>query len=490
MSSLTLRIPGSLRPLAEGRETLEVAARTLAEAFDAIGELAPLLAARLFADGGGLRPYVNLYLDGVDVRGAPPGEVEVPEGAELVIVASIAGGRPDVDPELSPDERLRYGRQLILPGFGSEGQARLREASVLLVGAGGLGSPAALYLAAAGVGRLGIVDSDTVDLSNLHRQVLHDTTSVGRRKVASAVDRLHALNPEIEVVGYDLRLDSSNAMGVLSEGWDLVVDGSDNFPTRYLVNDACVLLGLPCVYGAIFRFEGQASVFCVPGGPCYRCLFRDPPPPELVPSCAEAGVLGVLPGLVGSVQAAEALKLLLATGSPLVGRLLLIDAAGMEFREIEVRRDPECPVCGDAPSITGLVDYEAFCRGEEAVPPRAAKPRSTPPDLEGRSEIDVEELQALLESGARPLLIDVREPYEWEISNLGFAGARLIPLGELTGRLDEIDPERDTVIYCRTGSRSGMAMQYLRAHGYPRVVNLRGGINDWALRVDPSLPRY
>jgi sulfur-carrier protein adenylyltransferase/sulfurtransferase len=409
------------------------------------------------------------------------------------------GVRPARPAELDADERLRYHRQMILPEVGAEGQRRLRQSSVLVVGAGGLGSPAALYLAAAGVGRLGIVDSDLVDLTNLHRQLLHDSASVGRRKTDSARERLARLNPGVEVVAHDVRLDASNALEVFSGGWDLVVDGSDNFPTRYLVNDACVLFGLPLAYGAIFRWEGQASVFAAPGGPCYRCLFRDPPPPGLVPTCAEAGVLGALPGLVGSIQAVEALKLLLGTGRSLVGRLLLIDAASMEFRELEVRRDPECAVCGEAPSITGLIDYEAFCRGGTPVPAPMETPavaRPAPPREVGSAgteppvEIGVEELRDRLERGERPQILDVREAYEWEIGNLGPAGARLIPLGELGESLEQLDREADLVVYCRTGSRSALAVEFLRSRGFVRARNLAGGINDWSLRVDPSIPRY
>jgi len=401
--------------------------------------------------------------------------------------------RPGAEPELDANERLRYHRQMILPELGLEGQRRLRASSVLLVGAGGLGSPAALYLAAAGVGRLGIVDSDSVDLTNLHRQVLHDTTSVGHRKTDSARERLVRLNPGVEVVTTDLRLDASNALELFAGGWDVVVDGSDNFPTRYLVNDACVLLGLPLAYGAIFRWEGQASVFAAPGGPCYRCLFRDPPPPDLVPSCAEAGVLGALPGVVGSIQAVETLKLLLGTGRPLVGRLLLIDAATMEFREMEVRRDPECAVCGEDPTITELIDYEAFCRESAAHPGEPARgPARTEQDGDDAPpfEIDVRELRDRLGRDEPLQLVDVREPYEWEIGNLGPAGARLIPLGELGDRLEELDPEHDLVVYCRTGSRSALAVDFLRARGFARARNLAGGIHDWSRKIDPSIPRY
>ena len=383
---------------------------------------------------------------------------------------------------LTPEETLRYHRQLILPQVGPAGQDRLKSASILLVGAGGLGSPAALYLAAAGVGRLGVVDDDVVELSNLQRQVLHDTPSVGRSKTESAHQRIARVNPDVTVEEHPVRLSSGNALDIL-EGWDVVVDGSDNFPTRYLVNDACVLLGIPFVYGAIFRFEGQASVFAQAGGPCYRCLFRDPPPPDAVPSCSEAGVLGVLPGLVGTIQATEAIKLVLGVGDPLVGRLLLVDTLPMEFREVEVRRDPDCAVCGDSPSVTSLIDYEEFCGG-------ATTPLAAPPERPLVAEIDVEELRSRLGSGRAPRILDVRETHEWRISNLGPYGATLVPLGRLQEVLVDLDPDEDIVIYCRTGHRSAIAVKQLASVGFDRVLNLRGGINEWARRIDPSLPTY
>jgi adenylyltransferase/sulfurtransferase len=468
---LNVRIPASLTITAGGESEIRLEADTLAEALACLASLEPLLASRLLADDGTQRPYVNLFLDGRDVRSTLWEEERIQPGSVLMIVPSIAGGRPGPEYNPTAEERFRYDRQVILPGFGEEGQALLGSASVLLVGAGGLGSPAALYLAAAGVGRLGIIDSDTVDLSNLHRQILHDTPSVGKRKADSAEATLTRLNPNVTVVPYDLRLDAGNALDIFA-GWDVVVDGSDNFPTRYLVNDASVLLGIPCVYGAIFRYEGQASVFGAPEGPCYRCLFRDPPPAELVPGCEEAGVLGVLPGIVGTIQATETLKLLLGTGRSLTGRLLLIDAESMEFRELEIRRDPECPLwTGPTAGESSLLDLAVLDPG-------------------GVPEIGVEQLRGLLDRGAAVQLVDVREIHEWEISNLGFAGAKLVPLGQLFERLDELDPQRETVVYCRSGSRSAMAVKYLQAHDFVRAVNLRGGINDWAARIDPGMPRY
>ena len=503
MPELRVRIPAALRSHAEEREELRFETESLHGLFRQLTESEPLLASRLLADDGTQRPYVRLFLDGREVDLATEGMAPITRDSVLTVVASIAGGTYAEDRSFSPDEEFRYHRQLILPGFGEQGQARLREAGVLLIGAGGLGSPAALYLAAAGVGRIGLVDADTVDLSNLHRQVLHCTGTVGRSKVESAVETLARLNPEVEVVPLELRLTAANAFDTLA-GWDVVIDGSDNFPTRYLVNDACVLLGIPLAYGAVFRFEGQASVFGTEEGPCYRCLFRDPPPADLVPGCEEAGVLGVLPGLIGMIQATETLKLLLGAGRSLSGRLLLVDAWSMEFREIEIRRDPDCPLCGLNPTITGLIDYEQFCGsggstspGTETAPGSADAVAGVPDlidlastDPNGVPEIDVEQLQVILDRGGRPRLVDVREAHEWEISNLEFAGAKLIPLGQLFDRLDELDPSEDTVVYCRSGSRSAMAVKYLQAHGFDRSVNLRGGINDWALRIDPEMPRY
>ncbi|HVP38547.1 MAG TPA: molybdopterin-synthase adenylyltransferase MoeB [Candidatus Saccharimonadales bacterium] len=382
-------------------------------------------------------------------------------------------------PPLSPAELRRYGRHLLLPELGLEGQRRLKAGRVLLVGAGGLGSPLALYLAAAGVGTLGIADPDVVDETNLHRQVLHGTPQVGRPKTESARETVSRINPHVQVELHPVRLDRSNALAVLG-GYDVVADGSDNFPTRYLVNDACVLLGKPDVYGSVFRFEGQASVFALPGGPCYRCLHPVPPPPGLVASCAEAGVLGVLPGLIGLVQATEVIKLLAGVGEPLAGRLLLYDALSMTFQTLQVRRDPECPACGDHPQITELVDYEELCGAGAAGEEAAA-------DVPGLS-LSPGELRARLDRGETPLLLDVREPVEYQIARL--PGARLIPLGQLPARAGELDPGADIVAYCHHGQRSLEAVRYLRAAGFPRVLNLAGGIDAWAATVDPGMPRY
>ena len=376
---------------------------------------------------------------------------------------------------LSQDEILRYSRHLILPDVGLAGQEKLKAASILLVGAGGLGSPLALYLAAAGVGHLGLVDFDVVDLTNLQRQILHGTKDVGRSKLASARERIADINPHVRVTTFETTLDSSNALDII-RGFDVVVDGTDNFPTRYLVNDACVLLGKPNVYGSIFRFEGQASVFATADGPCYRCLFPEPPPPGMVPSCAEGGVLGVLPGLVGTIQATEAIKLILGIGKTLVGRLLLIDALTAEFRTVKLRKNPACPACGTR-EITALIDYDQFCGITKAS-------KETDFSL---PEITPRELAQRLEAGTVDL-IDVREPHEWEIGRI--PGARLIPLGTLAGALSSLDPAREIVVQCKSGVRSARAVRQLQAAGFRRVSNLAGGILRWSDDVDSSVPKY
>jgi sulfur-carrier protein adenylyltransferase/sulfurtransferase len=382
---------------------------------------------------------------------------------------------------LSQEESLRYARHLILPEIGRAGQARLKSSRVLVIGAGGLGSPIALYLAAAGVGTLGIVDFDVVDASNLQRQIIHGTSDIGRLKLDSATARLREINPHVQVQGYPVRLTSDNALEILRD-FDLVIDGTDNFPTRYLVNDACVLLGKPYVYGSVFRFEGQNAVFAVEGGPCYRCLFAEPPPPGLVPSCAEGGVIGVVPGIVGTIQAMEAIKLLLGIGEPLIGKLLIFDAMRMRFRELKLKRDPQCPACGDHPSVTELIDYERFCGVEPETTGKGA--------METETELSVAGLKEELDRGEPITLVDVREPYEWDIGNLGPQGARLIPLGDLPDRYEEIDPESNIVIHCRSGARSARAADFLREHGYARVRNLEGGILAWSEEIDPSIPKY
>ncbi|MBA4157756.1 MAG: molybdopterin-synthase adenylyltransferase MoeB [Gemmatimonadetes bacterium] len=389
---------------------------------------------------------------------------------------------PTHDPgALSQAETLRYARHLILPEVGPAGQRRLKSSRVLMVGAGGLGSPIGLYLAAAGVGTVGIVDFDIVDATNLQRQLLHGTSDVGRTKLDSAQDRLLEVNPHVHIEPHPVRLTSENALEILRD-YDVVVDGTDNFPTRYLVNDACVLLGKPNVYGSIFRFEGQNSVFGVPGGPCYRCLFAEPPPPGLVPSCAEGGVLGVLPGIVGTIQAMETIKLLLGIGDSLAGRLLIFDALRMRFREVKLRRDPACPACGDDPRIRDLIDYDRFC----GIP----QPNEETSMANEIPEITPTELKQRLDRGDDLTIIDVREPHEWEIGNLEDHGARLIPLAELPERVDEIGPDEEIVLQCRSGGRSARALELLREHGYSNLLNLKGGILAWSDEVDPSIPKY
>ena len=384
---------------------------------------------------------------------------------------------------LSKDEILRYSRHLIVPEVGMEGQLKLKAAKVLLVGTGGLGAPLGLYLAAAGIGRIGLVDFDVVDFTNLQRQVIHFTKDVGRPKIASAAEKMQALNPNVEIVKHEVALTSENALDIIKD-YDLVVDGTDNFPTRYLVNDACVLLGKPNVYGSIFRFEGQATVFAYEGGPCYRCLYPEPPPPGLVPSCAEGGVLGILPGTIGLIQATETVKLILGIGEPLVGRLLLYDALGMRFRELKLRKNPECPICGDRRTITQLIDYYQFCGVPQHVPQEA--PKQETKVTEG--EIEVTEVKQKLDRGDDFVLIDVREPHEYQICNI--PAARLIPLGEVGKRLGELDPEADIVIHCKSGMRSARACGVLKAAGFKHVRNMKGGILAWSDQVDPSVPKY
>jgi len=381
-------------------------------------------------------------------------------------------------PTLSREEIQRYSRHLLLPDVGVKGQMKLKRAKVLLVGVGGLGSPVSLYLAAAGVGRLGLVDGDVLDETNLQRQVLYSAADVGRPKTELARERLLALNPDIEVEIYPERLTSENAPEIIGD-FDVVADGSDNFPTRYLVNDACVLLRKPNVYGSIFRFEGQASVFCAPEGPCYRCIFPQPPPPGLVPSCAEAGVLGILPGNIGLIQATEVVKLILGLGRSLVGRLLLYDALAMEYREVRLRKDPACPVCGENPTITELIDYEQFCGLE--IDGKV--------DLSSEQEISVVELNSLLSRAEADIcLVDVREPHEADFCRI--PDSKLIPLGELKGRAGELDPTKEILVYCRSGVRSARAVALLRKAGFARAKNVKGGILAWAREVDPSVPTY
>jgi adenylyltransferase/sulfurtransferase len=386
---------------------------------------------------------------------------------------------PEQLPSLSNEEVLRYSRHLIMPEVGMEGQQKLKAARVLCIGTGGLGSPLALYLTAAGVGTIGLVDFDVVDFTNLQRQIIHFTSDVGRSKLDSAREKLKAVNPFVDVKTFDTKLSSSNALEIFRD-FDIIIDGTDNFPTRFLVNDACVFTGKPNVYGSIFRFEGQASVFAAKDGPCYRCLYPEPPPPGLVPSCAEGGVLGILPGLVGLIQATEAIKLILGSGDPLIGRLLLVDALGMKFRELKLRKNPDCVVCGTHPTVTKLIDYEEFCglRGQE-------KPVTTSPA--GVPEVTVEELKQQLDSKQDVFVLDVREPHEYKICNIN---GYLIPLGDLPKRVQELDPAKEMVVHCRSGVRSAKAVQFLQKAGFTKARNLQGGILAWADRIDPKMPKY
>jgi len=386
---------------------------------------------------------------------------------------------PKALPELTTDDLSRYSRHLILPEVGMEGQQKLKAARVLCVGTGGLGSPLALYLAAAGIGTLGLVDFDVVDASNLQRQIIHSTKDIGRKKLDSAEEKLLALNPALKVVKHDTMLSSANALDILKD-YDIVADGTDNFPTRYLVNDACVLLGKPNVYGSIFRFEGQASVFATKQGPCYRCLYPEPPPPGLVPSCAEGGVLGILPGLVGVIQATEAIKLILGKGESLVGRLLLVDALNMRFRELKLRKNPECPVCGTNPTVTKLIDYQQFC----GILPETKEEKTL---KNGIPQLSVKELKRRRDAGEDVFVLDVREPYEYQIANIG---GTLIPQNDVPQRLAEIDRNREIVVQCRSGQRSQRIAEFLQQAGYQKVSNLAGGILAWADEIDPKMQKY
>jgi sulfur-carrier protein adenylyltransferase/sulfurtransferase len=397
-------------------------------------------------------------------------------------MATILEELPATLPDLSNEEIARYSRHLLLPEVGMEGQKKLKAAKVLCVGTGGLGSPLALYLAAAGVGTIGLVDFDVVDSSNLQRQIIHSTKSIGRPKIDSAEERLKGLNPFINIVKFETMLTSANALEIISQ-FDVIADGTDNFQTRYLVNDACVITGKPNAYGSIFRFEGQASVFATKDGPCYRCLYPEPPPPGLVPSCAEGGVLGILPGLVGVIQATEAIKLILGVGEPLIGRLLLVDALNMNFRQLKLRKNPDCPVCGANPTVTELIDYDQFC-GIAPPAPASATPSQ---EVNGVPQISVTDFKRKRDAGEDIYLLDVREPHEFQIANLG---GHLIPLGDLPSRIRELDSNREIVVHCKMGGRSQKAAELLKQAGFNKIQNLAGGIQAWSEQIDPSVPKY
>lgn len=474
-------IPTALRQFTEQKDSVEVNGGTVGEALKQLTAQYPDIRKNLFTDQGKLRSFVNVYVNDEDIRYMSKDATKL-EGSETIsIVPSIAGGASvAAEPEteaLTNEEIARYSRHLIVPEVGMEGQLKLKRAKVIMIGAGGLGAPLGLYLAAAGVGRIGMVDFDVVDASNLQRQVIHGTHDLGRKKLDSAADRMRDINPNIQIDKFDTSLTSENALEILKD-YDVVVDGTDNFPTRYLVNDACVLLKKPNVYGSIFRFEGQATVFAYEDGPCYRCLYPEPPPPGLVPSCAEGGVLGILPGMIGIIQATETAKLILGIGEPLKGRLLLYDALGMRFRELKLRRDRNCPVCGDHPTVTKLIDYQEFCGVRPAL---AQAPKSD-------AVIDAQEVKSKLDRGDDFVLIDVREPHEYQIARI--PGARLIPLGELPKRLSELNPDADIVAHCKSGARSQKAVDLLKKNGFKHVRNMTGGILAWSDKVDPSVPKY
>jgi molybdopterin/thiamine biosynthesis adenylyltransferase/rhodanese-related sulfurtransferase/molybdopterin converting factor small subunit len=474
---VTVSIPTPLRGFTAGRDSVELQGDTVGQVLDGLLAEHSGLKQHLLQEDGRVRSFVNLYLNETDIRQLSSTATRVKPGDVLTIVPSIAGGAPAVEaePQLSHAEVLRYSRHLLLPEVGMAGQRKLKAARVLTIGAGGLGSPLSLYLAAAGVGTIGIVDFDAVDLTNLQRQIVHGTSTLGKPKLESAEARLTDLNPNVRIEKHEARLSSENALDIIRE-YDIVVDGTDNFPTRYLVNDACVLLDKPNVYGSIFRFEGQASVFYARQGPCYRCLYSEPPPPGLVPSCAEGGVLGVLPGIIGSIQALETIKWIIGAGDSLIGRLVLFDALKFRFRELQLRKDPACPICGEHPSIHQLIDYEAFC-GIGAEPSYAGP------------EITAEELQReMREKGRELVLLDVREPHEWEIAHID--GARLIPLGQLPERLGELDGHAEIVTQCHRGVRSMKALNILKGAGFNRVRSLAGGIDAWADRVEVGMARY
>ncbi len=478
-------IPTALRQYAGGQSEIEVEAATAGEALNKLTAEHAELRRHLYSDENRLRNFVNIYVGDEDIRHGSGMETPVKDGDTVMIVPSIAGGRTieadvpvnlSAPVELSHEEIARYSRHVIMPEVGMEGQKKLKAASVLMIGTGGLGAPLGMYLAAAGVGRIGIVDFDTVDSSNLQRQIVHGTKDVGRLKIESARDRLADINPFIKIETYNTRLTSENALQLFRE-YDIIVDGTDNFPTRYLVNDACVLTGKPNVYGSIFRFEGQASVFWAERGACYRCLYPEPPPPGLVPSCAEGGVLGVLPGIIGAIQANETIKLILGAGEPLINRLLLFDAWKMRFKELKLRKDPQCPVCGENRTVTSLIDYEQFC-GLTANEEKSQM-----------EEITATELRQRLDGGDDLQIIDVREPHEYDIARI--PDAHLIPLKEVIGRMSEIDASRETIVHCKGGGRSAKAIEALQKAGFTgRLSNLKGGITAWSNDVDSSVPKY
>jgi molybdopterin/thiamine biosynthesis adenylyltransferase/rhodanese-related sulfurtransferase/molybdopterin converting factor small subunit len=479
--TITIIIPTALRQHTGNEDELQLNARTVSDALTELVTAFPDLRRHLYSESGRLRNFINIYLNEEDIRYKEGEGTPLKDGDTLMIVPAVAGGaHASIDEDeheakvsFTSSEFARYSRHLIMPEVGLEGQSKLKSASVLIIGAGGLGTPSATYLAAAGVGRIGIVDFDVIERSNLHRQVLYSEHDIGKSKADIARARLLEINPNISVEVHKVRLDSSNALEILG-AYDIILDGTDNFPTRYLVNDACVLLGKPNVYASIFRFEGQASVFYAREGPCYRCLYPEPPPPGLVPSCAEGGVLGVLPGIMGSIQAAEAIDLILGKGRPLIGRLLLFDALDMTFKELKLRKSPDCSVCGPNPTVKQLIDYEAFCGVEE--------------ELGAELEVSPIALKEQIDNGRDIVVLDVREPFEYEIAHLD--NAKLIPLGQLAAHANELDTARPIVVYCHTGQRSAQAVRFLNGLGFKKAKNLKGGIKAWGNEVDPTIQMY
>ena len=487
-------VPTPMQRYTMNKEEIEVGGATVDHALQHLAENYPDIKKHLFNDDGTIRAFVNVYVNDDDSRYLQGGQTPVQDSDTLTIVPSIAGGldavgaggapsfhlsqNPDLE-ELSNDEVLRYSRHLIMPEVTMEGQKRLKAAKVLCVGTGGLGAPLTMYLAAAGVGTIGLVDFDTVDVTNLQRQIVHRQSTIGKPKIDSAEQTLKEINPYVNIVKHETMLTSENALDILKD-YDVVADGTDNFQTRYLVNDACVLLGKPNVYGSIFRFEGQASVFYAKDGPCYRCLYPEPPPPGLVPSCAEGGVLGVLPGIIGVIQAIETVKLILSEGQPLIGRLMMFNALKMSFRELKLRKDPHCPICGEHPTVTQLIDYDAFCgigRGNEEAE-----------HLDDGEEISATQLKQKMDRGDKFTLVDVREPYEYAIAKI--PGAKLIPLGTVPERLHELDSSAEIVLHCRSGKRSAEALGILKQAGFKKLKNLTGGILAWSEDVDHSVAKY
>jgi molybdopterin/thiamine biosynthesis adenylyltransferase/rhodanese-related sulfurtransferase/molybdopterin converting factor small subunit len=476
MMSVKVIIPTALRQHTDDEDEVQLNSRNVKSALQELVTTFPDLRRYLYSDNGRLRNFINLYLNEEDVRYLQGEETTLKDGDVLMIVPAVAGGsagHEDHGSDFTPGEFARYSRHLIMPEVGLEGQRALKDSSVLIIGAGGLGTPSAMYLVAAGVGRVGIVDFDDIEKSNLHRQILYSEEDIGRSKAEVAKERLMKVNPNVSIELHKVRLDSSNALEILKD-YDIIMDGTDNFPTRYLVNDACVLLGKPNVYASIFRFEGQASVFYAKEGPCYRCLYPEPPPPGLVPSCAEGGVLGVLPGIMGSIQAAETIDLILGKGTPLIGRLLLFDALDMKFKELKLRKNPECPVCGEHPTVKELIDYQAFCGVKE--------------EQSDVKELTAGTLKRLLERGDEIFLLDVREPSEYQVARI--EGATLIPLGELPQRANELDTADDIVVYCHSGQRSAQAVRLLTGMGFKKAKNLKGGIVAWMDQLDSSVKTH